>query len=346
MPTLFDFPLSTMSLQFAIIGCGNIGRRHADHIQSVGRLAAVCDIDKEKATALGEKHNANIYFSIEGLLAVEKKLDVVSVCTPNGLHAVHSIQALKKGHHVLCEKPMAISSADCFQMIAAAEKNNRQLFVVKQNRFNPPVAAVKKLLDENRLGKIFSIQLNCFWHRGADYYLNSWRGTKSLDGGTLFTQFSHFIDLLYWMIGDVKQVKAFTKNFLHQHITEFEDTGVIILEFENGAIGAINYTVNSYKKNMEGSLTIFGEMGTVKIGGQYLNKLEYIEIQGEKIMDLPAGNKANDYGFYQGSMSNHNKVYANLADVLNNKAAMAAGSHDGLKTVQIIEKIYAAAQSL
>jgi predicted dehydrogenase len=333
-----------MLFQFAIIGCGNIGRRHADHIQAVGRLAAVCDIDKAKATELGKKYKANIYFSIEELLAAEKELDVIAVCTPNGLHAEHSIQTLKAGCHVLCEKPMALTSADCLEMIYAAEEYGKQLFVVKQNRFNPPVVAVKKLLDEKKLGKIFSIQLSCFWHRDDQYYLNSWRGTKALDGGTLFTQFSHFIDLLYWMIADVKQVKAFTGNFAHQNIIEFEDTGVVILEFENGVIGTINYTVNSSKKNMEGSLTIFGEKGTVKIGGQYLNELEYQEMEGERIMDLPTGNNANDYGFYQGSMSNHDKVYQNLVEVLDNKAKIAASSYDGMKTVQIIEKIYAVAQ--
>jgi len=333
-----------MALQFAIIGCGIIGRRHADHIQAVGRLSAVCDIDKDKATELGKKNNANIYFSIEELLAKEKNLDVVAVCTPNGLHAAHSIQALRAGCHVLCEKPMALSSSDCKEMISTAETCGKYLFVVKQNRFNTPVVAVKKLLDENKLGKVFSIQLSCFWHRDAQYYKNSWKGTKALDGGVLFTQFSHFIDLLYWMIGDVKQVKAFTKNFSHQNIIEFEDTGVAILEFENGVIGTINYTVNCNKKNMEGSLTIFGEKGTVKIGGQYLNKLEYQQIEGVEKIELQEGNKANDYGFYQGSMSNHDKVYQNLVDVLDNKAKMTAGSFDGLKTVQIIEKIYAAAQ--
>jgi predicted dehydrogenase len=167
-----------------------------------------------------------------------------------------------------------------------------------------------------------------------------------LDGGILFTQFSHFIDLLYWMIGDVKQVKAFKKNYAHKNIIEFEDTGVVILEFENGVIGTINYTVNSFQKNMEGSLTVFGEKGTVKIGGQYLNVLEYQQIKDHIIADLPAGKKANDYGSYQGSMSNHDKVYQNLVDVIQNNATMAASSYDGLKTVQIIEKIYAVAESL
>jgi predicted dehydrogenase len=327
-------------IKFAIIGCGRIGQRHAVHIQSVGKLAAVCDIDTVRADELGKKYNARVYTSVDELLSAEKNLDVIAVCTPNGLHAEHSIKSLKAGIHVLCEKPMALTVRDCGEMIKTAEKAKKKLFVVKQNRYNPPVEAVKKLLDEGKLGKIFSVQLNCFWNRDAQYYHNSWKGTKALDGGTLYTQFSHFIDLLYWMIGGVKQAKAFTRNYAHEGIIEFEDTGAVILEFDNAVIGTINYTVNSYKKNMEGSLTIFGEKGTVKIGGQYLNVLEYQNIEGIEIKDLPAGNKANDYGHYQGSMSNHDKVYQNLANVLINNSPVSANSFEGFKTVEIIEKIY------
>jgi len=333
-------------LRFAIIGCGNIGKRHAEQIQPIGKLVAVCDIIRSKAAELGEKYNTGSFSSIEELFAQKKTIDVAVICTPNGLHAQHSIYSLQAGSHVLCEKPMAIKSADCLAMIQEAEKAGKHLFVVKQNRFNPPVVVVKKLLDEKKLGNIYSIQLNCFWNRDATYYENSWKGTIAMDGGTLYTQFSHFIDLLYWMFGDVKQVKAFKKNFAHKNIIEFEDTGVVILEFANGMIGAINYTVNSFQKNMEGSLTVFGEKGTVKIGGQYLNKLEYQLINDYVIADLPEGNKPNDYGYYQGSMSNHDKVYQNLVDVIQNNAAMAASSYEGLKTVQIIEKIYAATENL
>jgi len=335
-----------VSLQFAVVGCGNIGKRHAEQIQSIGKLVAVCDIIRSKAEELGKKFGAGSFSSIEELFAQKKDIDVAVICTPNGLHAQHSVISLRAGCHVLCEKPMAIKSADCLVMIQEAEKANKHLFIVKQNRFNPPVVEVKRLLDEKKLGNVYSIQLNCFWNRDAGYYENSWKGTMELDGGTLFTQFSHFIDLLYWMFGDVTKVKVFTKNFAHKNIIQFEDTGVVILEFENGAIGAINYTVNSFQKNMEGSLTIFGEKGTVKIGGQYLNVLEYQQIQDHVIPSLPAGNKANEYGFYQGSMSNHDKVYQNLVDVIQNNAVIAANSNDGLKTVQIIEKIYAAAEKL
>jgi predicted dehydrogenase len=330
-------------IRFAIIGCGRIAQRHAVHIKSRGVLAAVCDVIKEKADQLAREHGAIPFYSIDELLKAEAGLDVVSVCTPNGLHAEHSIKALRAGFHVLCEKPMALQVSDCLKMIEAADEAGKRLFIIKQNRYNPPVVAVKKALDEGRLGKIYSFQLNCFWNRGMDYYTNSWKGTLKLDGGTLFTQFSHFIDLLYWMIGDITEVRSMIHNYAHGGTIEFEDTGVVMLKFANGAMGAINYTVNSYEKNMEGSLTIFGEKGTVKIGGQYLNELEYQHIQDYTIGELPAGNVANQYGTYQGSMSNHDKVYDNLIDVLLNNGTMTTSAWDGLKTVSIIEKIYSAA---
>ncbi|MCB0696264.1 MAG: Gfo/Idh/MocA family oxidoreductase [Chitinophagaceae bacterium] len=327
-------------LRFALIGCGRIANRHAEHINNYAHLVAVCDVDKEKADALAQQYNAKAYYDLGELLANEKDVDVVSICTPNGLHAQHSIASLKAGFHVLCEKPLATNVHDCGEMIKTAELYNKRLFAIKQNRFNPPVAAVKKAIDEGKLGKIYSVQLSCFWNRNPQYYENSWKGTKDLDGGTLYTQFSHFIDLLYWLIGDVKTAKAFMGNYDHKGIIEFEDTGAVILEFYNGAIGTVNYTVNSYGKNMEGSLTIFGEKGTVKIGGQYLNEMEYQNIEDYKIENLPEGNKANSYGAYQGSMSNHDHVYMNLIDVLSNNASISTSAFEGLKTVEIIDKIY------
>jgi len=336
----------TNKIRFAIIGSGRIAERHAEHIRNKGVLVAVCDVVKEKADKLAAASGAKAYYAVEDMLQQEKGIDVVSICSPNGLHARHSIAALNAGFHVLCEKPMAISVKDCGEMIQAAEKSNRRLFAIKQNRYNPPVAAVKKLVEEGRLGRINSVQLNCFWNRNEDYYKNSWKGTLALDGGTLFTQFSHFIDLLYWIVGDVEKVQALTGNFTHRGIIEFEDTGAIILQFTNGAIGTINYTVNSFQKNMEGSLTLFGDKGTVKIGGQYLNELEYQCIEGYKIENLPEGNKPNNYGTYVGSMSNHDKVYDNIIDVLQNNAAITTSAFEGLKTVEIIEKIYKSAVSV
>jgi UDP-N-acetyl-2-amino-2-deoxyglucuronate dehydrogenase len=328
-------------VNIGIVGCGRIAQRHAHHINSTNglKLVAVCDIVQEKADKLSLEYSCNAYYDFEKFIS-DDTIDLVSVCSPNGLHAIHSIKSLQSGKHVLCEKPMAINVHDCGEMIKNAEKFNKRLFVIKQNRFNPPIVAVKNLLDENSLGKIYSIQLSCFWNRNEAYYRNSWKGTKDLDGGTLYTQFSHFIDLLYYLIGDVKKVKAFGQNFHHKNIIEFEDTGVVILDFYSGAIGTVNYTVNSYGKNMEGSLTIFGEKGTLKVGGQYLNELEYQNIEGIIIADLPKGNTANNYGEYQGSMSNHDKVYENLADVMLNGGQISTNMFEGLKTVEIIDKIY------
>jgi predicted dehydrogenase len=331
-----------MNINFAIVGCGRIAQRHAEHIKNTKscELVACCDIVPEKAKNLGDKYNATVYYSIEQLLN-DENIDIISVCSPNGLHAEHSILSLQAAKHVLCEKPMAINSFDCGRMITAAENANKRLFVIKQNRYNPPVKAVKKLIDEGALGRIFNIQLSCFWNRNENYYTNSWKGSKDMDGGTLYTQFSHFIDLLYYLNGDIKHVEGFSNNFTHQEIIEFEDTGVIALKFHNGALGTINYTVNAYSKNMEGSLTLFGEKGTIKIGGQYLNELEYFDVcDMEQPPKLEAGNKANNYGEYKGSMSNHDKIYSNVREVLLNNDQINTNMFEGLKTVEIIEKIY------
>jgi UDP-N-acetyl-2-amino-2-deoxyglucuronate dehydrogenase len=328
-----------MKPSFAIIGCGRIAKRHAEQVVKHGVLAAVCDIIPQKADEMAALYQARPYYSIEALLAHEPGLNVVSICTPNGLHATNAIQALEAGINVLCEKPLCTNSVDGDKMIAAAANASKKLFVVKQNRYNPPVAFLKELINNGTLGKIYSFQINCFWNRPDGYYTD-WKGKKDLDGGTLFTQFSHFIDLLYWLLGDVATVQTKAKNFAHATI-EFEDTGMVLFEMKSGAIGSLNYTVNSFNKNMEGSFTVFAEKGTIKIGGQYLNELEYFNVAGITAPELPKGNPANGYGFYQGSMSNHDKVYENLVLALQNPAHEFASAAEGLKTVEIIERIYA-----
>ncbi len=328
-------------INFAIIGCGRIAGRHAEIIRNIANLSAVCDIKPNRAIEFSEKYKAPYFTSIETLLNEASDIDVVSICTPNSFHSVHTILSLKAGKNVLCEKPMAISTAECKKMMIESDISGKDLFIVKQNRFNPPVAALKQIIDEGKLGKILNVELNCFWNRNDEYYKQSdWKGKKAIDGGTLFTQFSHFIDMLYWLIGDFKTLDAIGKNYIHKGIVEFEDTGVVIGEFSGGALCTINYTVNSYKQNMEGSITVFGENGTVKIGGQYLNVLEYQSIEGYEIKGLPESRPANDYGFYQGSMSNHEKVYENVLDVLTKGGTIAANAYEGMKTVEIIERIY------
>ncbi len=327
-----------MSVRIAIIGCGRIAKRHAEQVIKTGKLVAVCDINVEKCNEFATTYNATPYYFLQHLLEKETDLSLISICTPNGLHALQSIMALKAGKNVLCEKPLCISSMDGYEMIKTAQIANRKLFVVKQNRYNPPIVFLKNLIENKQLGDIYSFQINCFWNRPLEYY-REWKGTKNLDGGTLYTQFSHFIDLLYWLLGDVKTVNSTIKNFAHPSI-EIEDTGVVTFEMQNGAIGTLNYTVNSFAQNMEGSFTVFGENGTVKVGGQYLNELEYCKVKNVEVPVLPKGNGANGYGFYQGSMSNHDKVYENIVKALEDPSHDFASGEEGLKTVEIIEKIY------
>lgn len=335
----------TNAIGFAIVGCGRIGERHASHVGQYGQLAAVCDLVEEKADKIAKAHGARPFTNIEDMLeSCREDIDVIAICTPNGLHAEHTIQAFKAGYHVICEKPMALTVHECGEMIKAGERANKRLFVVKQNRYNPPVEHLKALLDEGKLGRIYSAHLNCFWNRDDAYYSDGWKGTVAMDGGTLYTQFSHFIDLLYWLIGDVRDVYAMTDNFMHKQSVEFEDSGVAILRFHSGCLGSVCFTINSYGKNMEGSLTLFCEKGTIKIGGQYLNEIEYENIDGMKSTQLRQGRTANDYGFYQGSMSNHQDIYANVVRVLSDQGTISTVGFEGLKTVEIIDKIYRSAR--
>jgi len=329
--------------RFALVGCGNISSRHAENIKRVGKLMAVCDIIPEKADALAGKFNANAYYSIDDLLKKETDTDVIVVCTPNGLHAEHSIKSLNSGKHVLCEKPMCLTTAEGRKLVMVAEASRKKIFVVKQNRYNEPVQHVKKLLVEKKLGKIFSFQVNCFWNRPQAYYSNTWKGTKNLDGGTLYTQFSHFIDILYWLLGDVDFVKGYKHAYGNRSHFEIEDAGVAILKMTSGAIGTLNYTINSYSKNLEGSFLIFGENGSIKIGGQYLNMLEWYDVMGESRPVLSQSYSPNNYGFYEGSMSNHHKVYDDLIFSLHGNGSLLE-ARDAIATIEIIEKIYAATE--
>jgi UDP-N-acetyl-2-amino-2-deoxyglucuronate dehydrogenase len=330
--------------RFLLVGCGTIGERHAKLAAEKGVLVAVCDIDEKKAKSFSSKYDCYGYTSLKDML-LNEKADALLVCTPNGLHATHSISGLKAGLHVLCEKPMAISIADSKRMIGAAAKAKKHLLIVKQNRLNPPVAAVKTLLAKNKLGKIYSVQVNCFWNRPASYYQQSnWRGTKELDGGVLFTQFSHFIDLLYWFFGEVKTVKGFTANLAHQRLIEVEDTGVFSFVSSSGVPGTLHYSTNTKNKNYEGSITILAEKATIKIGGPYLNAIEYQEPILVDVTKLLAGNDANQYKGYQGSMNNHARVYDEFIQVIAGKQKKYVSGEEGMYSVKMIEQFYKAAK--
>lgn len=328
-------------LRFGLIGCGRIAQRHASLMQQHGVLAAVCDIDKSKADVVAAQYGAEAFYDAGEMLQFwQGELDVVAVCSPNGLHAAQSIAAMRHGAHVLCEKPMAIRFSDAEAMMEVARLTGRHLVVVKQNRYNPPVVAVKQMLEAQQLGRILSVQCNCFWNRPAAYYVNSWKGTLALDGGALYTQFSHFIDILVWMFGRFEAVSAIATNALHQGLIDTDDSGMVLGRFESGALLNLNYTVNAFDHNMEGSITIFGELGTVKIGGQYLNELEYQSLSSGGVANLPPGNPPNQYGQYTGSMSNHPLVYQSLTEQLVQPAVITPALQEAATTVQIIEHIY------
>lgn len=327
-------------LKFAIIGCGKIAARHAAEAARLGELVAVCDIDPEKARLLAATYGALAFTSAAALFEAGVQPDVTAICTPNGLHPEHTILALENGSHVLCEKPLCIHSADGWQMIRTAKEQGRKLFVVKSTRYNPAIAALKEILEEGRAGTLYSFQLNCFWNRPPSYYRDSWKGGP-LDGGTLYTQFSHYIDALIWLLGDIQEVRGFRVNLAHRDTVLSEDSGIVAVRLENGITGGINWSVNSYRENMEVSLTLLAEKCTVELGGAYMNEVRYQAAEGFTLQ-IPgsASGTANDYGFYKGSMSNHDKIYENLVKSLADENHPFISAADGLKTVEAIEKIY------
>lgn len=329
---------------FGLIGYGKIGERHVEHIiaHPEAQLHSIFDIKADRLNLFRNKYKGiQTYDSLKAILH-EPAIDIITICTPNSTHADIAIAAMKAGKHVLVEKPMAISKVDCEGMIHIALKTGKSLFVVKQNRFNPPVQAVKKLVDEKKLGKILSVSVNCYWNRNEWYYKSSdWKGKKAFDGGTLFTQFSHFIDVIYYLLGDMQILHAQMANVSHKGKIEFEDTGIVsFLLKDSHAPGVLHYTTSAFQKNMEGSITIFAENATIKIGGKYLNTIDYQATDGFDITDLPASAGSNSYGDYEGSMSNHDKVIDNVIQSLNGKVEIMTNAYDGLKTVEIIENIY------
>ena len=237
---------------------------------------------------------------------------------------------------------MALTKAECENMVYKSIQAQKNIFVVKQNRYSPPSVWIKELIDKKNLGDIYVVQLNCYWNRDERYYKKgSWKGTKDLDGGVLFTQFSHFIDIMYWLFGDIKDIQAKFKNFNHKETTEFdEDSGIVSFNFLNGGMGCIQYSTSVWDKNMESSIAVIGSKGTVKIGGQYMDKVDYCHIKDYTMPNLAETNPANDYGGYKGSANNHPLMIQNVIDTLKGRNTITANALEGMKVVEIIEKIY------
>jgi predicted dehydrogenase len=325
-------------VKFAVVGCGHIGKRHIEMIQRNpdAELVAVCDI-------LPVAPCTHFFASLDELLCSGIEFDVLNICTPNGLHASMAIRGLETGHHVVIEKPMALNTQEAGIILQTANQYNKQVFCVMQNRYSPPSVWIKKIIETKRIGKLFLVQINCYWNRDERYYQSGdWHGSKTLDGGTLFTQFSHFIDLMYWLFGDITDIRARFADFNHQGLTDFEDSGVVSFQFVQGGMGIFNYSTSVYDRNFESSVTIIGEKGTIKIGGQYMNEVEYCQVKEYEMPVLAPTNPGNDYGAYKGSAQNHHYVIDNVVNVLKKKAGekITANAQEGYKVVDIIERIY------
>lgn len=330
-------------IRFGVVGCGHIGKRHAEMITRNSECELVALSDSREKEELGiEAYDVPFFNSLEEMLASVPEIDVVSVCTPNGFHAEHSITSLKAGKHIVCEKPMALTKADCEKIIFQSLQVSKQVFCVMQNRYSPPSVWIKKVVEENILGNVYMVQVNCYWNRDERYYKPGvWKGDGKLDGGTLFTQFSHFVDIMYWLFGDITDIKANFHDFNHKDLTDFEDSGLVHFNFVNGGMGCINYSTSVWNSNLESSLTIIGEKGSVKIGGQYMNEVEYCNIDGYEMPELEESSPANDYGAYKGSAANHHFIIENVVDNLRGSTSITTNALEGLKVVDIIERIYA-----
>ncbi len=322
-----------------------------------------------------------IFNSFEEFISSDIKCDVINIATPNGIHASQALKAIESGHHVVIEKPMGLSKMECENVIYKALHHSKNVFCVMQNRYSPPSEWLKKIVTDGTLGEIYMVQVNCYWNRDDRYYKKAglqtfanptlqqaslhstaeptlrqaslhstaeptlqqgaWHGTKELDGGTLFTQFSHFIDLMYWVFGDIEDIQAKFSDFNHTDLTDFEDSGFVNFRFTNGGMGALNYSTSVWDKNLESSMTIIGKNGTIKVGGQYMDKVEYCHIKDYVMPELKPTNPPNDYGQYKGSAANHHYIIENVVDVLKGRSRITTNALEGLKVVDIIERIYA-----
>ena len=332
------------TVKIGLIGCGRISKNHLDAVTQIpeAEFVAACDIVEEKMQAIAENYGIkNLYPNYQEMLEKEK-LDLVSICTPSGLHPQMGIDVANHKINVLTEKPMATNIESADALIKACDKNNVKLFVVKQNRLNSTMQLLKRAIDKGRFGRIYLAESNVFWQRPQAYYdAEKWRGTWEFDGGAFMNQASHYVDALYWLLGNVDSVMAYTATMARR--MEAEDTGCAILHFRNGIIATINVTMLTYPKNFEGSITIIGEKGTVKIGGVAVNKIEKWEFEDydddDRIAQDANYQPPNVYGF------GHNPYYRNVIDVLLGKDVPSTDGRDGRKSVEIIQAIYRSAKT-
>jgi UDP-N-acetyl-2-amino-2-deoxyglucuronate dehydrogenase len=331
--------------RIGIVGCGRISQFHVDAIGKVQglTLAAVADVEEARAREAGERAGVPWFASLEAMLE-GAELDIVAVCTPSGLHPEHGILAARAGKHVVSEKPMALSLESAEALIDACDKAGKRLFVVKQNRLNPPVQLLKRAIDRRRFGRIYLANVTVRWQRPQEYYeAEPWRGTWALDGGAIMNQASHYVDLIQWLVGSVESVMA--KTATQARKIEAEDSGAAVLQFASGALGVIEVNVLTYPRNFEGSITIIGETGTVKIGGTSVNKVEHWAFaeydDDDKLVETGAinTNPPTIYGF------GHEGYYRNVVAVLRGKAQADTDGREGRKSLALILAIYESART-
>lgn len=332
--------MNNNNIRVAVVGAGRIGKRHIQEILNHPGLELVGACDIKSLLECGLNENLPFYSNIEDLIDSARP-DVIHICSPNYLHASQAISAMEMGCHVVIEKPMALNTVDCESVIQTAEKTKKLVFAVMQNRYSPPAQWIKDVLDRKLLGEIYMVDLQCYWNRNEQYYLESdWKGDLEKDGGTIFTQFSHFVDIVYWLFGDIKIMGASFSNHNHLDTAEFEDSGHVLFDLQGQGKGSFAFSTSVDRSNYESGLTIVGEKGTVKIGGQYMNKVIHCDIRDYHLPEIKESGLANDYGSYQGSASNHHFVVENVVNVLTGKDVVKTTALEGMHVVNIIERIY------
>jgi len=330
-------------INFGLIGCGRISSKHFEAIAEIDDAKIVCcaDIIESRAKDAAEKYNVKNYYTDYIEMLDKEDIDAVLICSPSGLHPQMGIAAAERKINVITEKPMGITLKDADALVKACDDNKVQLFVVKQNRQNPPIQLLKKALEKGRFGRLFSANATVRWTRPQSYYdLAKWRGTWEFDGGAFMNQASHYFDLIQWLMGPVDSVMAFTATL--NHTIEAEDMGTGIIRFRNGALGTVEVTMNTFPKNWEGSITIMGEKGTVKISGIAVNKIEKWDFQDydddDKLIETEATDPKSVYGF------GHKGYLENVVEVLKGNAEATTDGRAGRKSLELILAMYESAK--
>lgn len=343
MQTVQHSAITDRKIRFALAGCGRISANHFGSLEKHAdraELVDVCDIDPAALAAAVERTGARGHKSLTDMLATTNA-DVVILTTPSGLHPAQAIQCAEAGFHVMTEKPMATRWQDGLEMVKACDRAGKRLFVVKQNRRNATLQLLKRAMQEGRFGRLYMVNVNVFWTRPQAYYdTAAWRGTWEFDGGAFMNQASHYVDLLDWLVGPVESVQAYTAT-LERNI-EVEDTGVVSIKWRSGALGSMNVTMLTYPKNLEGSITILGEKGSVRVGGVAVNEIQHWDFAEAHPMDDEIKNASYStssvYGF------GHPLYYDNVLNAMQGTAEPETDGREGLKSLELLIAMYLSAR--